>query len=230
MSNAQKQEFSCLLLLHLLANEKEKIHFSMVDQVNQPLEPFFKHMENQFDWLRLDEEQNFILSTKGQEAYEKLVQQHVSYQAHFEIYAYVDLGEGVFADPDTDLLDDERWEDLRVAVAEHKKMEPYRIVFLAMLADDAFFQNPDWKFDMGTETLFDEMESLTREQLGTEDLAYEDEDGNLVSGEDVLEDVIEQGSRIARERFERKAVRDDYPEEEIITTTVYHDGGGWGWR
>ena len=55
-----------------------------------------------------------------------------------------------------------------------------------------------------------------------------DEDGNEVMGEEVIADVIEQGSQLAQERRDRQAFNQDVPDEEIITTTVHQDGG-WRW-
>ena len=77
-------------------------------------------------------------------------------------------------------------------------------------------------------TLFDELESITKEQIRIDELGYEDEDGNEVMGEEVIADVIEQGSQLAQERRDRQAFNQDVPDEEIITTTVYQDGG-WRW-
>ena len=77
-------------------------------------------------------------------------------------------------------------------------------------------------------TLFDELESITKEQIRIDELDYEDEDGNEVMGEEVIADVIEQGSQLAQERRDRQAFNQDVPDEEIITTTVYQDGG-WRW-
>lgn len=228
LTDDQRQEFGILLLLHRLANEQEKIHFSFLDKDHQALEPILKQMEQQ-DLVELSKEQLYQLSTKGQQSYERLVQQQVSYQAHFEIYAFVDLGAGTFADPANDLLEDERWADLRVAVAEHKGIDPHRVVFLAMLSDESFFANPDWRFDLAMGTLFDEMESLTQQQIRIEELGYEDEDGNPITGEEVIQDVIEQGTQLARERREQQAFAQEVPDEEIITTTVYYGGGGWRW-
>jgi hypothetical protein len=76
-------------------------------------------------------------------------------------------------------------------------------------------------------TLFDELESTAKEQIHIDELSYEDEDGNEVMGEEVIADVIEQGSQLAQERRERQAFDQDVPDEEIITTTVYRDGS---WR
>ena len=47
-------------------------------------------------------------------------------------------------------------------------------------------------------------------------------------GEEVIADVIEQGSQLAQERRDRQTFNQDVPDEEIITTTVYQDGG-WRW-
>ena len=44
----------------------------------------------------------------------------------------------------------------------------------------------------------------------------------------MIADVIEQGSQLAQERRDRQAFNQDVPAEEIITTTVYQDGG-WRW-
>ena len=227
LTDSQRQEFSILLLLHHIAGSQDKIHFSFLDQNHKTIESNLKELEQQ-DLVQLDVEQYYQLSEKGQQSYDRLVQQQVSYQAHFEIYAFVDLGAGTFADPETDLLEDERWADLRVAVAEHKGIDPYRVVFLAMLSDESFFASPDWYFDLAMGTLFDELESITKEQMRIDELGYEDEDGNEVMGEEVIADVIEQGSQLAQERRDRQAFNQDVPDEEIITTTVYQDGG-WRW-
>ena len=61
-----------------------------------------------------------------------------------------------------------------------------------------------------------------------DELGYEDEDGNEVMGEEVIADVIEQGSQLSQKRRDRQAFNQDVPNEEIITTTVYQDGG-WRW-
>ena len=113
-------------------------------------------------------------------------------------------------------------------MAEHKGIDPYRVVFLAMLSDESFFASKDWYFDLAMGTLFDKLESITKEQIRIDELSYDDEDGNEVMGEEVVADVIEQGSQLAQERRERQAFDQDVPDEEIITTTVYHDGG-WRW-
>ena len=152
-----------------------------------------------------------------------MVEQLDSYVTHFDGYAYVDLEEGGFADPETDLLEDNRWSDLRVAVAEHKGVDPYRVVFLAMLSAEAFFENPEWRFDLAVGSLFDELDATVQDQITVAELGYEDDEGE-VSGEDVIADIIEQGSALAKERFRARQDGEEQatlPDEQVLTTTYY---------
>ncbi len=201
--------------------ESNRIHLALSGKDEAALETLLKEMEEQ-GWVRLGEDDFFQTAEKGLEVYNHLLKQQESYLQHFEVYAYVDLQEGVFADPHNDLLEGDRWYDLRVAAAEFKGIDPYRVVFLAMLAEGVFYENPEWKFDLGMGVLFKDMESLVQEQLAVEELGYEDEEGE-VTGEEVIADVIEQGSRIMHDRnlHENQPEDKEIPDEQIITTTYY---------
>ena len=138
----------------------------------------------------------------------------------------MDLEKGIFGDPETDLLEGEKWSDLRVAVAEHKGIDPYRVVFLAILSAETFYENPDWKFDLSMGTLFQEMEQIALEQLHVDDLSYSESEGK-VSGEEVIRDIIEQGSELAAKRKSReqeikgRKQAEESPDEKVIKTTYY---------
>ena len=94
---------------------------------------------------------------------------------------------------------------LRVAVAGYKGVDPYRIVFLAMLSDEAFFQDREWKFDLALgSNFFTELGEIVSSQITIEELGYQTEQGEGVSGEAVIEDVILQGANVNRERWERE--------------------------
>ena len=193
-----------------------RFHLSLASKDEDQLEPTLKEMEKQ-GWIEVGEDDYYITNDKGLEIYQKLTEQQESYVSHFDIYAYVDLQEGVFADPQSDLLEGGRWSDLRVAVAEHQGIDPYRVVFLSMLADGVWFENPDWRFDLGMGTLLDNLESLVMDQLSLDELGYEDDQG-MVESEEVITDVIEQGTALARERNAKNQSSDaGWPGEELIT-------------
>ncbi len=198
------------------------LSIALIEQDESELEPFLKHME-QRGVICVDEQNCFAPTEQGHKVYEQLVEQLDSYVTHFDVYAYVDLEEGGFADPETDLLEDNRWSDLRVAVAEHKGVDPYRVVFLAMLSAEAFFENPEWRFDLAVGSLFDELDATVQDQITVAELGYEDDEGE-VSGEDVIADIIEQGSALAKERFRARQDAEEQatlPDEQVLTTTYY---------
>ena len=79
-------------------------------------------------------------------------------------------------------------------------VDPYRIVFLAMLSDEAFFGGREWKFDLALgSSLYQEMEDIVTSQITLPELAYETESGERIAAEAVVEDLILQGARANRE-------------------------------
>jgi hypothetical protein len=201
------RRFGALVLLHRVISTPAAYHAALLEGDDSLLEPSFDFMLAE-DLVTVGEDDHYRATAKGQAAYRNLLHQQQSYLAHYDIYGAVDLAEGVFADPERDWLDDARWSDLRVAVAEYKGIDPYRMVFLSMLADGSFFGNPNWKFDLALgSSFFKELEEIVRSQLTVGELGYGDEDGSRIAGEAVLEDVILQGARINRERMERERER-----------------------
>ena len=202
LSPEQKQQFAALLVLDRLASKAARIHSAFMEKGEKHLEPHLDFLEDKGMVVR-DEDYYYCPTEKGTILYQRLIQQRLSYVIHFDIYAYVDLGEGCFAEKTKDFLGSDQWEDLRVAVAEFKGIDPYQMVFLAMMSDETFFETHDWKFDLAMGTLFEEMEEIVLSQIREEELEYEDEEG-LVLGREVLEDVIQQGAWLNQERYEAK--------------------------
>ena len=206
-------------------NRHCRLNIALTETDDEGLESLLNFMESR-GTLSLEKDNFYKITDKGHEVYQDLVKQLEAYVTHFEVYAYVDLEQGIFGDPETDLLEGEKWSDLRVAVAEYKGIDPYRVVFLAMLSAESFYENPDWKFDLSMGTLFQEMEQIVDEQLHVDDLCYGDSEGTF-SGEEVIQDIIQQGSELAakRKRKEneingRKHIKES-PDERVITTTYY---------
>ena len=206
-------------------NRHCRLNIALAETDDEGLESLLNFMESR-GTLTVEEDNYYKATDKGHEVYQDLVKQLEAYVTHFEVYAYVDLEQGIFGDPETDLLEGDKWSDLRVAVAEHKGIDPYRVVFLAMLSAETFYENPDWKFDLSMDTLFQEMEQIVLEQLHVDDLGYSDSECK-VSGEVVIRDIIEQGSELAAKRKSReqeikgRKQAEESPDEQVITTTYY---------
>ena len=206
-------------------NRHCRLNIALAETDDEGLESLLNFMESR-GTLTVEEDNYYKATDKGHEVYQDLVKQLEAYVTHFEVYAYVDLEQGIFGDLETDLLEGDKWSDLRVAVAEHKGIDPYRVVFLAMLSAETFYENPDWKFDLSMGTLFQEMEQIALEQLHVDDLGYSESEGK-VSGEEVIRDIIEQGSELAAKRKSReqeikgRKQAEESPDEQVITTTYY---------
>ena len=206
-------------------NRHCRLNIALAEKDDEGLESLLNFMESR-GTLTVEEDNYYKATDKGHEVYQDLVKQLEAYVTHFEVYAYVDLEQGIFGDPETDLLEGDKWSDLRVAVAEHKGIDPYRVVFLAMLSAETFYENPDWKFDLSMGTLFQEMEQIALEQLHVDDLGYSESEGK-VSGEEVIRDIIEQGSELAAKRKSKeqeikgRKQAEESPDEQVITTTHY---------
>ena len=206
-------------------NRHCRLNIALAETDDEGLESLLNFMESR-GTLTVEEDNYYKATDKGHEVYQDLVKQLEAYVTHFEVYAYVDLEQGIFGDPETDLLEGDKWSDLRVAVAEHKGIDPYRVVFLAMLSAETFYENPDWKFDLSMGTLFQEMEQIALEQLHVDDLGYSESEGKVL-GEEVIRDIIEQGSELAAKRKSReqeikgRKQAEESPDEQVITTTYY---------
>ena len=206
-------------------NRHCRLNIALAETDDEGLESLLNFMESR-GTLTVEEDNYYKATDKGHEVYHDLVKQLEAYVTHFEVYAYVDLEQGIFGDPETDLLEGEKWSDLRVAVAEHKGIDPYRVVFLAMLSAETFYENPDWKFDLSMGTLFQEMKQIVLEQLHVDDLGYNDSEGE-VSGEEVIRDIVEQGSQLVamkknmEQEIKGRKQAEAIPDEQVITTTSY---------
>ena len=73
---------------------------------------------------------------------------------------------------------------------------------------------------------FQEMKEIVQEQLHVDDLGYSDSEGK-VSGEEVIRDIIEQGSELVAKRKSReqeikgRKQAEESPDEKAITKTYY---------
>ena len=206
-------------------NKHCRLNIALLERDDENLEFLLNFMESR-GTLTVEEDNFYKVTEKGHDVYQDLVNQLDAYVTHFEIYAYVDLEQGIFGDQETDLLEGDKWFDLRVAVAEYKGIDPYRVVFLAMLSAETFYENPDWKFDLSMGTLFQDMELIVQDQLHVDDLGYSDSEGE-VPGEAVIQDIIQQGSKLSVKRksreqdISRTKLVEDYPDENVITKTYY---------
>jgi hypothetical protein len=158
----------------------------------------------------------YVPTDKGREELERLYNKYYEYLKLFDVFCAVDLEKGEFAfkrindsmsdDEWYDYLAQERFSDVRVAVADFKGINPMEIVFISFLNENRFDCGLDgWQKALTDMVIWDEIVEVCNTAV---DVDYLKQDG-------VLEDVIKQGTELALELI-RLA---EEPNEEIFEET-----------
>ncbi len=188
------------------------------------LEQYLKFMQAN-NWLEAKNEGNeklFVPTQAGRNELVNLYNKYNEYLKIFDIYCAVDLEKGEFAfssinsDMDdnqwVEFLSQERFSDVRVAVADFKGLNPIEIVFMSFLNENRFDCTADrWQYNLTGESVWKEIEEICNTAISVD---YLKEDG-------VLEDVIKQGTIIALElikQAEESLSQGD--QEEVVTETT----------
>lgn len=142
---------------------------------------------------------SYIATEKGKQALAKFMQRYSEYLKVFEVFCAVDLTAGTFAfskyfDFETDAewdayLRQDNWEDVRIAVAEYKKLDPLEIVFMSFLNENRFeFDSGTWQFDISSGLIWEQMEEICNSALTVEQINQGDDT--------VMPDIIQQGAEL----------------------------------
>lgn len=150
----------------------------------------------------------FQVTQDGQNVFGTFMKRYKEYLKLYDIFAFVDTEAGEFAfenyfDFDTDeqwdqYKNQERFFDVRIAVANFKNMNPHELVFMSFINSGRFDTNQTgWQFDLITDRLWIEIDDICRESISIEDL-----------GEEVIKNIINRGTEviidITRQELERK--------------------------
>jgi hypothetical protein len=170
----------------------------------------------------------YIPTEKGRTFLQSSFDKFFEFTKVFDIYCAVDLSKGEFAFSrfnegmeDTawkKFVDQPRFTDCRVAVAEFKKINPVEIVFLTFLNEGRFSVEVDnWQYKLTKDDVWNEIIDICNTAVSME---YLSKDG-------VIDNVIEQGSALMKKLLkeeldmkEAEAKRPKTVEEEYQTVTV----------
>ncbi len=204
ISEEQKKRFAGIYLLEYMINTPHAVPI-FLDGNDKDLEPILEWLMMQ-GYIQIMDNERYVPHPDGRKELEKFMARYSEYLTMFDIYSAVDLQSGEFAfsrffDFDTDVefqkfLDDNRWDDLRVAVADFKEMDPVEIVFMSFISEKRFGRDDSgWQFDLLLGSVWDEILNICNTALQWQQLGFEDEEGQ-VPAEDVITDIIEQGTEI----------------------------------
>jgi hypothetical protein len=145
-------------------------------------------------------------TARGRSAFARFQTRYDDFVRTMDVFSAVDVEEGAFAferffdfetDEDfEDYLRGDQWEDLRVAVAELKGIDPVELVFMSFLQEDRLGVHGS---EPGTTLLrgphWEEIEAICNTAVSTDDLAFE-EDDDSVTGEEVLKQIVREGAEL----------------------------------
>lgn len=163
----------------------------------------------------------YVPTDKGRDEVVRLYNKYYEYLKLFDIFCAVDLEAGEFAfkrindamsdDEWSDFLAQERFSDVRVAVADFKGINPIEIVFMSFLNENRFDCGLDgWQKELTDMVIWDEIVEICNTAI---DIDYLKENG-------VLLDVIKQGSELAMELIRLAEQPENFEEtEEVIEET-----------
>lgn len=225
-----KTRYIGLILLNEVINFQ---HYFLVEPQGDDvyLKPYLEFMhangwldtKNDSKIFKKSSETYYIPTEKGREELVNLYSKYQEYLKIFDIYCAVDLAKGEFAfssinsDMDDEqwnnFLADERFSDVRVAVAAFKGINPSEIVFMSFLNEGEFDCGVDgWQNALTDDEIWKEIEEICETAVDVE----------YLKENDVIQDVIKQGTEIAMQLIKDAEDSLNEPEEieETITTTT----------
>ena len=219
-----RNKLTTRFILYKMIEEKEEVPALLNDNY-QYIEDIINTYYDDY-WVIQESNGNYTPTRKGELIYQNFIAQWWDFLLSYDIFAGVDLLNGVFAEEDADweAVDEEGrpiWEDLRVAVCIYKQrvaqaegretdLNPFTIAFMSLLSERRIGQENGWQFDLYSEEFWHEVTEIVNTNLWPEDLGYIDPDsGDEVLGEDVTHDIIEQGIEETRQRWEEDDDDDD---------------------
>ncbi len=213
ITDINKKNFRSILLLDEMISHNRQFNI-VAKEDDKILEPFFVDLMAK-DYLAISGTV-YVPTQKGKEAYELFNRRFQEYLKLYDIFSFVDLEEGSFAfsrffDFDTDeewenYSSDERFDDVRIAVAIAKKIDPAEVVFMSFINENRFDTTAEgWQMDLASDAIWDEIENICAtaikpEQLGTPD---------------VIEDIMKLGAALMLELLQEEQKRKKEEDEDM---------------
>jgi hypothetical protein len=230
MNQNDTKTFKSIIILNEIVNNGRqfKTVFNNDDKILESL--FVELLSNGYVLIKGDQ---YLSSDKGKEVLETFMKRYTEYLKVFDIYSFVDLEKGEFAfssyfDFATDegwnrFKSDSRFDDVRIAVALFKKLNPHEIVFMSFINENRFdTTSTGWQIELLSDNIWNEIDEIVKTAITPEQLG----------SEDVILDIISQGSELMVNLLKKEAELNPVPvtsdddeeyEEEYVTYDTYYD-------
>ena len=204
VSEEQKLRFAGIFLLEYMINHPRIFQLWLEDE-DSDLEPILEWLLV-MEWIQIREARDYIPTEEGRNVIKRFMERYARFVYFFDVFSGVDLGSGEFAFEryfeilETDewqaYLHNERFEDVRIAIAEHLDIDAVEIVFMSFIREDRFGRNATgWQFDLLLGSVWDEILDVCNSATDLHELGYQDGD-RWIDGEVVAEDILQQGGAL----------------------------------
>lgn len=180
-------------------------------QLTNPLSAKDRVMQPIMDWLQEQDYTElkghvFQLTQKGIEVLETFLDRYKTFLEEFDVYCGVDLEQGEFAftyynnyddmEEWNEFLAEDRWEDLRIAVAEYRGLDPIEIVLMSLIHEGRFGKDDDgWNEDLLLGSVWEEIQSICNTSPRFKSLCNEQTPlGD--TPEALIQEIIQKGTEI----------------------------------
>ena len=158
------------------------------------------------EWITIRDQKEYIPSAEGRNVITRFMERYARFVYFFDVFSGVDLATGEFAfERYFEILDEEKWlaylheerfEDLRIAIAEHLGIDVVEIVFMSFIREDRFGRDATgWQFDLLLGSVWDEILGVCNSATDVSELGYQDGD-RWIDGSVVAEDILQQGGAL----------------------------------
>ena len=159
----------------------------------------------------------YVPTALGREQLTNLYDKYYEYLKLYDIFSLVDLESGEFAFSLMDSVDseeewislknEERFSDVRVAVAEFKGIDAMEIVFMSFLSENRFDVNIDrWEYNLTGDVIWTEIEEILNSAISSD----------YLKENDALENVVREGTKIALEMIKNAQDYEDELDDEVF--------------
>jgi len=214
------ESFTSILILNRLINDRL---YLKVGDYDTCIDPILTKMFSS-DLINLIDNQ-YVPTNEGRSVLKNFVNKYTEFLKVIDLYCAVDLGTGEFAfspemftmlpDEYEALVNEDRFDDLRLAVCRYKGVDVLEAAFMIMLDKDRFnLLEPEWEFELMSNLIWEEMTNIINESKDYEHITYS-VDEIEVDGKDIVESVICEGNKLMSELLEaEKAMLASEDEEE----------------
>ena len=193
LTDNNKKTFKAIILLNEMINGTHKFQ-TVANGDDSVLEPLFIELMSK-GYVQTSGI-NYQVTSAGQQVFDTFMKRYTEYLKVYDVFSFVDLEKGEFAfaryyDFDTDeawadFTNDERFDDLRIAVAMFKKLDPAEIVFMSFINENRFdTSSAGWQMDLVSDNEWAEIENICATAIKPEEV-----------GDDAMEDMVGQGSEL----------------------------------